>query len=69
MAFTLTPLQMKVLTSSLVANNGLEALNLIREAERQQRRGGVRKTKPYNVIVMDLEMPGRFPSFRIRGPC
>ncbi|ORX36287.1 hypothetical protein BD324DRAFT_628177 [Kockovaella imperatae] len=40
-----------------VANNGLEALNLIREADRQAKRGGPRKKKPYNVILMDLEMP------------
>ena len=41
-----------------VANNGLEALNLIREADRQAKRGGQRKKKPYSVILMDLEMPG-----------
>jgi CheY-like chemotaxis protein len=42
-----------------VANNGLEALNLIREADRQSRRGGVARRKLYNVVLMDLEMPGQ----------
>jgi CheY-like chemotaxis protein len=41
-----------------VANNGLEALNLIREADRQSKRGGVARRKLYNVVLMDLEMPG-----------
>ncbi|WWC60138.1 uncharacterized protein I303_102702 [Kwoniella dejecticola CBS 10117] len=49
-----------------VANNGLEALNLIREAHRQWKRAGgsltgdssaKRVKKPYDVILMDLEMP------------
>lgn len=40
-----------------VANNGLEALNLIREADRQSRRGGSGRKKAYNVVLMDLEMP------------
>ncbi|WWC68787.1 uncharacterized protein I206_102722 [Kwoniella pini CBS 10737] len=49
-----------------VANNGLEALNLIREAHRQAKRaGGIvpgensikRVKKPYDVVLMDLEMP------------
>ncbi|WVW79980.1 hypothetical protein I302_101953 [Kwoniella bestiolae CBS 10118] len=43
-----------------VANNGLEALNLIREAYRQSRRSGTgetRRRKPYDVVLMDLEMP------------
>lgn len=42
-----------------VANNGLEALNLIREADRQSRRtGGVGQRKRlYSVVLMDLEMP------------
>lgn len=43
-----------------VANNGLEALNLIREADRQSRRGGVGRKKAYDVVLMDLEMPGGF---------
>ena len=41
-----------------VANNGLEALNLIRETDRQARRGGAGRKKRYNVVLMDLEMPG-----------
>ncbi|WVR03976.1 hypothetical protein IAU60_000975 [Kwoniella sp. DSM 27419] len=39
-----------------VANNGLEALNLVREAHRQARRGANRQ-RPYDVVLMDLEMP------------
>ena len=42
-----------------VANNGLEALNLIREADRQSKRGGPLRKKMYNVVLMDLEMPGK----------
>jgi CheY-like chemotaxis protein len=41
-----------------VANNGLEALSLINEADRQARRGGAGARKPYDVVLMDLEMPG-----------
>ncbi len=41
-----------------VANNGLEALNLIREADRQSKRGGPVRKKVYDVVLMDLEMPG-----------
>ena len=51
-----------------VANNGLEALNLIREADRQAKRGGQRKKKPYSVILMDLEMPGG-SSDKMTLPC
>ncbi|WVQ94712.1 hypothetical protein IAU59_001792 [Kwoniella sp. CBS 9459] len=41
-----------------VANNGLEALNLIRENYRQTRRGDPNSRKrPYDVVLMDLEMP------------
>ena len=40
-----------------VANNGLEALNLIREADRQAKRGGTNRKKRYNAVLMDLEMP------------
>ncbi|KAK8861422.1 hypothetical protein IAR55_002241 [Kwoniella newhampshirensis] len=40
-----------------VANNGLEALNLIRETQRQARRGGPNRKKLYDVVLMDLEMP------------
>jgi hypothetical protein len=47
------------LTIFAVANNGLEALNLIRETERQARRGGgSSRKKRYNAVLMDLEMPG-----------
>lgn len=41
-----------------VANHGLEALNLVREADRQSRRGGAGRKRPYDVVLMDLEMPG-----------
>lgn len=41
-----------------VANNGLEALQLIREADRASRRAGTKRKQPYNAILMDLEMPG-----------
>ncbi|KAK6907214.1 hypothetical protein I203_101204 [Kwoniella mangroviensis CBS 8507] len=48
-----------------VANNGQEALNLIREAHRQSRRSNndnftttnTQRKKPYDVVLMDLEMP------------
>jgi len=40
-----------------VANNGLEALNLIREADRQAKRGAANRKKRYNAVLMDLEMP------------
>ncbi|ODO09252.1 hypothetical protein I350_02852 [Cryptococcus amylolentus CBS 6273] len=40
-----------------VVNNGLEALNTIREANRQYRLGGVDRTRLYDVVLMDLEMP------------
>ncbi|WVQ79030.1 hypothetical protein IAT38_001122 [Cryptococcus sp. DSM 104549] len=40
-----------------VANNGLEALNLIREAHRQARRDRPNRKRLYDVVVMDLEMP------------
>ncbi|WWC87709.1 uncharacterized protein L201_002601 [Kwoniella dendrophila CBS 6074] len=51
-----------------VANNGLEALNLIRESHRQFKRSGnsnsnssnnegAQRKKPYDVVLMDLEMP------------
>ena len=41
-----------------VANDGLEALNKIREADRQARRGsGPNRKKRYNAVLMDLEMP------------
>ncbi|WVF66906.1 hypothetical protein IAT40_001649 [Kwoniella sp. CBS 6097] len=41
-----------------VANNGLEALNLIRENYRQSRRGDPKsRKKAYDVVLMDLEMP------------
>ncbi|WWD16672.1 hypothetical protein CI109_101102 [Kwoniella shandongensis] len=40
-----------------VANNGLEALNIIRETHRQARRGGANRKKLYDVVLMDLEMP------------
>lgn len=43
-----------------VANNGLEALNLIREADRQAKRGGTGRKKRYNAVLMDLEMPGEY---------
>lgn len=38
-----------------VANNGLEGLNLIREADRLHRRAD--DVKLYDCILMDLEMP------------
>ncbi|OCF34679.1 hypothetical protein I316_03722 [Kwoniella heveanensis BCC8398] len=41
-----------------VANNGLEALNLIRENYRQSRRGDPKsRNRAYDVVLMDLEMP------------
>lgn len=43
-----------------VANHGLEALTLLREADRQAKRGGAGRKKLYNVVLMDLEMPGQF---------
>ena len=44
--------------TSLVANNGLEALELIREADRRHRRGGTaQRRKVYSAVLMDLEMP------------
>ncbi|KAK4686890.1 hypothetical protein P7C73_g3237, partial [Tremellales sp. Uapishka_1] len=55
-----TVLKRQILKSGLtcdVANHGLEALNLIREAQRQAIRGGAGRRKPYDVVLMDLEMP------------
>ncbi|WVQ73808.1 hypothetical protein IAR50_003389 [Cryptococcus sp. DSM 104548] len=40
-----------------VVNNGLEALNTIREVNRQYRRGSTDRTRLYDVVLMDLEMP------------
>ena len=46
-----------------VASDGLQALNLIREADRQSRRGGPARKKRYDVVLMDLEMPGEIVRF------
>lgn len=41
----------------IVASNGLEALNIIRETHRQHRRGGPNRKRLFDVVLMDLEMP------------
>lgn len=46
-----------MLLVGIVASNGLEALNLIRETYRQHRRGGPNRKRLFDVVVMDLEMP------------
>lgn len=43
----------------VVANHGLEALTLIREADRQSKRAGAKHKLLYDCVLMDLEMPGR----------
>lgn len=55
-----TVLKRQILKSGMtcdVANNGLEALEHIREADRQAKRGGVDRKKLYDCVIMDLEMP------------
>lgn len=44
---------------SVVADNGLIALNLIHEAHRQSKRAGPARKKLYDCVLMDLEMPGK----------
>lgn len=36
---------------------------MINEADRQARRGGAAARKPYDVVLMDLEMPGKYYGF------
>jgi CheY-like chemotaxis protein len=42
-----------------VANHGLEALTLIREADRKSKRAGASRKVLYDCVLMDLEMPGK----------
>ena len=50
-----------------VANHGLEALTLIREADRKSKRAGASRKVLYDCVLMDLEMPGTSTSKSARS--